>query len=167
MQRERTNSRLAGFRTFPLITLLGAVCAHLAESFGPWIVAVGLAGLIGLLIVGNLPSVRPKEPDPGLTSEVAMLVMFAVGALLIIGQTALAIAIGGTVAVLLHLKSQMHDFASRIGDRDFTAVMQFALITLVILPVLPNQFYGPYLVLNPFKIWLMVVLIVGISLGGY
>jgi uncharacterized membrane protein (DUF4010 family) len=167
LQRERTNSRLAGFRTFPLITLLGAVCAHLAGTFGPWTVAVGLAGLIGLLIVGNLPSVRPKEPDPGLTSEVAMLVMFAVGALLIIGQTALAIAIGGTVAVLLHLKSQMHDFASRIGDRDFTAVMQFALITLVILPVLPNQFYGPYLVLNPFKIWLMVVLIVGISLGGY
>ena len=48
LQRERTNSRLAGFRTFPLITLLGAVCAHLAGTFGPWVVAVGLAGLIGL-----------------------------------------------------------------------------------------------------------------------
>lgn len=96
-----------------------------------------------------------------------MLVMFAVGALLVVSQTALAITIGGTVAVLLHLKPQMHSFASRIGDRDFKAVMQFVLISLVILPVLPNQFYGPYQVLNPFKIWLMVVLIVGISLGGY
>ncbi len=167
LQRERTNARLAGFRTFPLITLLGAVCAHLAGTFGPWLVGIGLAGLAGLLIVGNLPAVRPKDPDPGLTSEVAMLVMFAVGGLLVLQQTALAIAIGGTVAVLLHLKPQMHRFASRIGERDFTAVMQFALISLVILPVLPNRFYGPYLVLNPFKIWLMVVLIVGISLGGY
>ena len=167
LQRERTNARLAGFRTFPLITLLGAVCGLLSESFGGWVVAAGLVGLIGLLIVGNLPANRSKEADPGLTSEVAMLVMFAVGALLVVSQTALAITIGGTVAVLLHLKPQMHSFASRIGDRDFKAVMQFVLISLVILPVLPNQFYGPYQVLNPFKIWMMVVLIVGISLGGY
>ncbi len=167
LQRERTNARLAGIRTFPLITLLGVVCALLSESFGGWFVAAGFAGLIGLLIVGNLPPSRPKEPDPGLTSEIAMLVMFAVGGLLAIQQTALAITIGGTVAVLLHLKPEMHSFASRIGERDFKAVMQFALISLVILPVLPNQFYGPYQVLNPFKIWMMVVLIVGISLGGY
>lgn len=167
LQRERTNARLAGFRTFPLITLFGAVCAVLSENFGGWVVVAGLAGLAGLLVVGNLPVMRPKEGDPGLTSEVAMLVMFAVGGLLVIGQTALGIAIGGTVAVLLHLKPQMHSFASRVGERDFTAVMQFALISLVVLPVLPNQSFGPYLVLNPFKIWLMVVLIVGISLGGY
>jgi uncharacterized membrane protein (DUF4010 family) len=71
------------------------------------------------------------------------------------------------VAVLLHLKPQMHSLAAKIGDRDFMAIMQFVLISLVILPVLPNRYYGPFLVLNPFKIWLMVVLIVGISLGGY
>lgn len=167
LQRERTNARLAGFRTFPLITLLGAVCAFLSETYGGWVYAVGLAGLIGLLIVGNLPANRPKEPDPGLTSEVAMLLMFGVGGLLVVRQTALAIALGGTVAVLLHLKPQMHSFASRLGDRDFKAVMQFALISLVVLPVLPNRLFGPYQVLNPFKVWTMVVLIVGISLGGY
>jgi uncharacterized membrane protein (DUF4010 family) len=61
----------------------------------------------------------------------------------------------------------MHSFAEKIGDRDFRAMMQFTLISLVILPVLPNQIYGPFSVLNPFKIWLMVVLIVGLSLGGY
>jgi uncharacterized membrane protein (DUF4010 family) len=61
----------------------------------------------------------------------------------------------------------MHSLAEKIGERDFTAIMQFALISLVILPVLPNRVYGPFDVLNPFKIWLMVVLIVGISLGGY
>jgi uncharacterized membrane protein (DUF4010 family) len=166
LQRERTNARLAGFRTFPLITLFGTICALLAQAFGGWVVAAGMAGLIGLLIIGNLQS-HPAESDPGLTSEIAMLVMFAIGAFLVMEKTALAIALGGTVAVLLHLKPEMHRFAERLGKRDFKAIMQFALISLVILPVLPNQFYGPYDVLNPFKIWMMVVLIVGISLGGY
>jgi len=71
------------------------------------------------------------------------------------------------VAVLLHLKPQLHDFAGGLGERDFKAIMQFVLITLVVLPVLPNKTFGPFQVLNPFKIWLMVVLIVGLSMGGY
>lgn len=167
LQRERTHARLAGFRTFPLITLFGAICALLASNFGGWVLAAGLAGLIGLLIMGNLPAAHAQEMDQGLTSETAMLIMFAVGAFLALEKTALAIAIGGTVMVLLHLKPEMHRFATRLGERDFKAIVQFALISLVILPVLPNQLIGPYAVLNPFKIWLMVVLIVGISLGGY
>jgi uncharacterized membrane protein (DUF4010 family) len=75
--------------------------------------------------------------------------------------------VGGNVAVLLHLKSQMHSIARRLEDPDFKAIMHFVLITLVILPILPNRNYGPFHVFNPFKIWLMVVLIVGISLSGY
>jgi len=167
LQRERTHARLAGVRTFPLITLLGTLSALLALTFDFWILAVALVGLIVLVVVGNLPANRPKEPDPGLTSEAAMLVMFLVGAFLAVRQTAMALAVSGTVALLLHWKPEMHRMASRIGEKDFKAIMQFVLIALVILPVLPNQFYGPYQVLNPFKIWLMVVFIVGISLGGY
>src|SRR5205085_5871997 len=73
----------------------------------------------------------------------------------------------GAIAVLLHLKPQMKLLAARISDQDFRAIMQFALISLVILPVLPHRTFGPFNVLNPFKIWLMVVLIVGISLSAY
>jgi uncharacterized membrane protein (DUF4010 family) len=93
--------------------------------------------------------------------------MFATGAYIPSGSPTVAIVIGGGVAFLLHLKPQLHDFAGRVGEQDFKAIMQFVLISLVILPVLPNKAFGPFLVLNPFKIWLMVVLIVGISLGGY
>jgi uncharacterized membrane protein (DUF4010 family) len=71
------------------------------------------------------------------------------------------------VAVLLQFKGQMHRVAARLGAEDLKAIMQFALLSLVILPVLPNQAYGPYAVWNPRQIWWMVVLIVGISLGGY
>src|SRR5262245_17688762 len=167
LQRERTDARLAGFRTFPLITLLGALCTLLAQEFNGWIIAVGMASLAAVIIIGNLPTVKSSQEPPGVTTEAAMLVMFAVGGCLIAGFTAVAIAVAGTVAVLLHLKPEMHALAAKIGENDFKAMMQFVLVTLVILPVLPNQYFGPYRVLNPFKIWLMVALIVGISLGGY
>jgi uncharacterized membrane protein (DUF4010 family) len=167
LQRQRTDARLAGFRTFPLVTLLGALCGLLAETQGGWVVAGGFGGLALVMLGGDLPLLRGGEERPGVTTEVALLVMFAVGAYLMKGATAVAIASSGMVAVLLHLKPQMHSLAARIGDQDFTAIMQFALISLVILPVLPDRAFGPFLVLNPFRIWLMVVLIVAISLGGY
>lgn len=167
LQRERSDARLAGFRTYPLITLLGAVTGALASPFGGWTIGLGLVALAGIIVTGNLARLRAGETDSGLTSEIAMLLMFGVGAYLPSGHVAVAVTLGGTVAVLLHLKPQMHSLAKRIGDEDFRAIMQFVLITLVILPVLPNRAFGPYQVLNPYKIWLMVVLIVGISLAGY
>lgn len=167
MQRQRTDSRIAGIRTFPLITLLGSLCALLAQTYGGWVLGVGLGAMALLILVGNLSARRVDDDAPGVTTEAAMLVLFVVGACLMAGYTAVAITVGGAVAVLLHLKPEMHALAAKIGDRDFKAVMQFALISLVILPVLPNRSFGPYGVLNPHKIWWMVVLIVGISLGGY
>jgi uncharacterized membrane protein (DUF4010 family) len=167
LQRERVASPLAGFRTFPLITVSGTIAALLGQSFGGWIVGAGLLALAGLIIVGNLAKQKKGDLDPGLTTEVAMLLMYGVGAYVVVGHTAAAIAIGGGVAVLLHLKPEMHSLAARIGNADFKAIMQFVLVSFVILPVLPDQAYGPYQVLNPHRIWVLVVLIVGISLAGY
>jgi uncharacterized membrane protein (DUF4010 family) len=166
LQRERTGSPIAGIRTFPLTTVLGTVTGLLALRFGGWVLAAGLLGLAALLIIGNIGKAQ-APPDPRLTTEVAMLLMFGIGAYLVAGYELVAVALGGTVAVLLHAKPELHAFARRLGERDFKAIMQFVLISLVILPVLPNQAYGPYHVLNPFKIWLLVVLIVGMRLGGY
>ncbi|MFN8006739.1 MAG: DUF4010 domain-containing protein [Terriglobia bacterium] len=167
LQREHVASRLAGIRTFPMVTILGTVCAMLGQSLGGWLVALGLLSLAGMIIVGNVAELRGESPDPGLTTEVSMLLMYAVGAYLVVGHTEVAIAIGGGVAVLLQAKDPMHRLTAKLGDEDLKAIMQFALLSLVILPVLPNKVYGPYAVLNPYQIWLMVCLIVGISLGGY
>jgi uncharacterized membrane protein (DUF4010 family) len=167
LQRERAASRLAGMRTFPLIALLGTITATLAQTFGGWVIAAGLVALASLIFVGKMGELKDAEADPGLTTEIAMLLMFAVGAYLVVGSTAVAVAIGGGMAALLQFKVQLHGVAARLGDEDLKAIMQFALISLVILPVLPDRTYGPYNVLNPRQIWWMVVLIVGISLGGY
>jgi uncharacterized membrane protein (DUF4010 family) len=174
LQRERSGSPLAGIRTFPLVALFGCLSAFLALEFGGWIIAAGILAIAALITIGYLElktdeSAAPQNATdkPGLTTEVAMLVMFALGAYIANGQLGIAAAIGGTVAVLLHLKPQMHSVARRLEDPDFKPIMQFVLITLVVLPILPNKGYGPFQILNPFKIWLMVVLIVGISLAGY
>ena len=166
MQRERTEHSVAGVRTFPLITMFGTVCAQLAQTFGGWVLAGGLVALAGIMIAANVAKLKKGEIDPGTTTEVATMLLFAVGAVVVLDLT-VAVIVGGVVALLLYLKPQMHRLVTAIGDRDVRAIMQFALISLVILPVLPNREFGPYQVLNPFKIWLMVVLIVGISLCGY
>lgn len=167
LQREKTASGMPGMRTFPLITVFGTVCALLGEPYGGWIVATGLLAVLVTLVFPSLARLRKSEPDPGITTNVAALVMYAVGALLPVAPMSLPIAIGGGVAVLLQLKPELHRFAGKLGDQDLRAIMQFVVITCIILPVLPNQTYGPLDVLNPFETWLMVVLIVGMSLGGY
>jgi len=167
LQRERAESEMPGLRTFPLITVLGTVAALLAVAFGGWVVVAGLLGVAAMLVFPNLVRMRRETPDPGSTTNMAVLLMYAVGALLVAGPTGVAVAVGGGVAVLLQYKPEMHGFAKRLGEEDLKAVMQFVLITCIVLPVLPNQTYGPLDVFNPFKTWLMVVLIVGMSLGGY
>jgi uncharacterized membrane protein (DUF4010 family) len=167
LQRERVESELAGIRTFPLITLLGTVCALLSLQFGGWVLAAGFLGLAMLVFSANRAKLRAGHVDPGMTTEVAILLMFGIGAYVVLGRLSAAVATGAAVAILLHFKQPMHRFVQRIGERDLLAIMQLALISLVILPVLPNRAYGPFGVLNPFKTWLMVVLIVGISLAGY
>ena len=84
-----------------------------------------------------------------------------------LGSLPLAVALGAGVAVLLHLKPVLQGLVARIGDADFRAIMSFVVVSLVVLPVLPDRTFGPYHVLNPREIWLMVVLIVGIGLAGY
>lgn len=167
LQRERTEATVAGIRTFPLVTLLGTITALMATVYGGWLVAAGFVALAALLVVGHVARLKAGEVTPGLTTEMAILLMYGVGAYLVAGHRAVAVAVSGGVAVLLHLKPEMHALVKKIGDADFKAIMQFVLISLVILPVLPDQAYGPYHVLNPHRLWLMVVLIVAISLGGY
>ncbi len=156
---------LAGFRTFPLITMLGTISTLLAATLGPWIVPAALVAVAALTITGNV--LRRNTMSAGLTTEMAILVMFAVGVLVVTGPRELAIATAVVVALLLQLKPTLHDLARRLSDKDIRAILRFSLITFVVLPILPDETFGPYQVLNPYRIWLMVVLVVGISLAGY
>jgi len=168
LQRERTTDRLGGIRTFPLIALFGALTAQLSLNPGmDWLMLTGLLAMTVLILLGNLDRLRGKDDHVGVTTEVSALLVFLLGAYLVLGDKTVAVTVGGTIAVLLHFKPGMHAFAKKLSDKDLRSIMQFAVLSLIILPVLPNRTFGPYDVLNPFSIWLLVVLIVGIGLGGY
>lgn len=167
LQREWAQSRMAGIRTFALLSLFGALSGLMAVVFGGWVVATALLAITGLMVLANLAEWKKPEPDFGLTTEMAMLVMFAAGVITVLGQRLLAVIIAGSVMVLLQSKKPLHTMVRRIGEDDLREVARLVLAALVILPVLPNRNMGYLGVLNPFSIWLMVVLIVGISLAAY
>ena len=168
LQREYASSKTAGIRTFPLITLTGSVCGLLAKELDVWILVAGFFGVISLLIIGSIQRLKNKEEESGgITTEAAVLLMYSLGAYLVFGEPIVAVVLTGVITVLLHFKTSLHGLVKKIGEQDLRAVMQFVLISMVILPVLPNTTYDLYKVLNPRDIWLMVVLIVAISLSGY
>ncbi|MDZ7749655.1 MAG: MgtC/SapB family protein [Halofilum sp. (in: g-proteobacteria)] len=167
LQRELKDKHIAGFRTFGLVTVFGAVTGLIAGHAGGWIIGAGLVGVIAVIVVGNVIKLRADRVDYGMTTEVSLLLMFAIGAWLPHGSwTAGAAAAGGT-ALILYSKPRFKVIIDRLEEQDIKAIMQFVLISLIILPILPNETYGPFDVFNPRLTWLLVVLITGISLAGY
>lgn len=167
LQREWVQNRVAGIRTFALLTLFGALSGMLGIAYGSWVIAAALIAFVSVVILGNLADWKNKEPDSGLTTEMAMLVMFTTGIITMLGERLIAVIIAGTVMVLLQSKKPLHNMVRRIGEDDLREIARLVLAALVILPALPNREMGYLGVLNPFAIWLMVVLIVGISLAAY
>jgi uncharacterized membrane protein (DUF4010 family) len=167
-RREEEGELMAGARTFPIIALLGAASALGATELGSaWPFAMTVIAVGVLLAVGHFWQAREREM--GLTTEMAALVAFFTGALCFWGDLRLAAALGVGTAVLLSLKVQTHRFARRIDSEDVFATLKFAVITVIVLPLLPKEGYGPapFDVLVPYNVWLMVVLISGISFLGY
>ena len=166
LERERRASARAGLRTFALVALLGTLAGLLSDQAGTgWLLAAGLL-LVGAMMIAAYMR-RPQEDDPGTTSVVALLVCYSLGAAVWYGYATLAVMLGIAATVLLYFKTELHGFSHRLTARDLISILQFAVLTFVVLPILPDRNYGPYQALNPHQVWLMVVLISGISLAGY
>ena len=108
-----------------------------------------------------------KAGDPGTTTVSAMLVCYGLGVLCWYGEIRLAVMLGIASTVLLYFKTELHGITQNLTRRDLISILQFAVLSLIVLPLLPNRGYGPYAALNPHQIWWMVVLISGLSLAGY
>lgn len=169
LQRQKTDHEMAGVRTFTLISILGVMAGLLTRDLdNPYILPILGLSLMGILVVANVIKLKKfDEADVGQTTEVAALLMFAIGAYLVLGNQIIGVVVGGLMAILLYVKEHLHEFIENLKEKDLAAIMTFAGISLVILPILPDTVFGPYDVLNPRNIWLMVTLIVGISVVGY
>ena len=110
---------------------------------------------------------RDQDPDVGITGIIAGLLTFAFGAMATLGHGPLAAAGAVVTTILLGIKPMLHAWVSRLQERELYAALKLLVISVVILPLLPNEGYGPWQALNPYRIWWMVVLITGISFVGY
>ena len=169
LERERHPIALAGLRTFALVGLIGAMTATMATILAaPSVISIGLIVISALAITANVRygKVLYKD-DPGTTTVAAIILCYLFGVMVSLGYTQLTVMLAIIATALLYFKSELGGAARRLERRDILSIMQFAVVTFIILPLLPTGEYGPYQALNPRHIWLMVVLISGVSLVGY
>jgi uncharacterized membrane protein (DUF4010 family) len=168
LQHEQEEQSFGGTRTFALLGLLGCTAAFLAEQMESVFAFVTIVAIVGGLIMIAYVSTARKG-NIGMTTEAAAVVTMLAGAICFQGELAIAAALGVVMTVLLELKLQTRTLARNITRADVYATLTFAVITLIILPVLPSRSYGPppFDILVPYNIWLMVVFISGISFLGY
>lgn len=167
LDRERKPDAKAGLRTFALTSMLGCLAGLLSEKTGSgWIVAAGLLMVATMMIVAQARDPL-EDGDPGTTSVIAIMLSYGYGTMVWYGHATLAIMLAIATTILLYFKSQLQYISRRLTHKDLISILQFCVLSLVVLPILPNQDYGPYNALNPHQIWWMVVLISGLSLAGY
>ncbi|MBI9050610.1 MAG: MgtC/SapB family protein [Anaerolineaceae bacterium] len=158
----------AGIRTFSLMGLIGCSAAFATDILQSAVAFSAVILVVGAFLVASY-YVTASKKHVGLTTEFAAMVTLMAGALCYWGYLALAVAIAVITTGLLSLKFEMHQFVRTLTQEDIFATLKFAVITAIVLPVLPNTTYGaaPFDVLNPYSIWLLVVFISGISFLGY
>jgi len=166
LERERNPAGKAGVRTFALVSLLGTLASLLGGYVDTaWLLPAGLLAVTGMLIVAYA-RVAPTE-DPGTTTVAAAGVAYLLGALAGLGEATLAAALAILVTALLYFKPELESWSAALKREEQVSLLQFLVITFIVLPILPDRTYGPYGVLNPREIWLMVVLIAGVGVASY
>lgn len=160
-------ARLAGVRTFTLLGLLGGLWGFLSIYAGDLVLGFAFLGLVAMMIGAELVAHRKGDGEVGATTLVAALITFALGALAVRGNMAMAAAAAVIAMAVLHAKPEMHRWVAEIDRLELTGAIKLLLISVVALPLLPNRGFGPDGVLNPYAMWWMVVLISGLSFAGY
>ncbi len=159
---------VGGLRTFVLLAEAGAVAAWLTTVLGsPWIFPAALAAVSAMVLGGYLLQARNHPDAVGLTTEVAAVVTFLLGGVTLFGHREVAVALGILNSALLAYKTPLHTLVGRIGQDDLYAALKLLIATFIVLPLLPDRAVDPWGAVNPYKAWLLVILISGLSLLGY
>lgn len=170
LERERTKTAttFAGVRTFGLLALAGGIAAFLDAALDrPWLALALFAAVAALVVVSY--AVTAREGEFGITTELSALLAFLIGFLCLRGDIGIAAGLAVASGGILALKDWLHQLSHRIEAADVEATLKFAIVSVIVLPLVPNQNFGPppLDVINPYKIWLMVVLISGLNFASY
>jgi len=158
--------RVAGLRTYGMISLLGALSGILAQQMNAYFMEFAFLGLASILLVAYSKGLD-RFKDFSITGTVASMITFTLGALTVFGHIALAAASAVVITSLLGFKPLLHSWMKKLEQEELDATLKLLLISVVVLPILPDRNYGPLAAVNPYQIWWMVVLIAGISYLGY
>ncbi len=170
-EKKKTDSGDLGFggiRTFMLLAEAGAVSAWISERTGsPWVFAVVALCVTLMVLAGYYFHVSRSPQAHGMTTEVAAVVVFLLGGVVLFGQSSLAVVLGIVTAATLAFKEPMHAMVARIDRDDIYAGTKLLIATFIVLPLLPDRAIDPWGAVNPYKTWWLVILISGLSLVGY
>ncbi|MEQ6884628.1 MgtC/SapB family protein [Salicola sp. Rm-C-2C1-2] len=158
--------RIAGIRTYALTGLFGGITALLAEEITPWLLPASLLALTVL----NLLAYRVKAPlsgDYSITGAIGLMLTFTFGVMAVSLDVTLAAAAAVVTTLLLDHKTEIHGLLGKLQAHELDAALKLLVISVVMLPLLPNKGFGPGGVLNPYQIWWLVVMIASISFVGY
>jgi len=164
-ERKEGDPLFAGIRTFPLIALAGYVAGLLGKVGFNAVLAVALAGVFLLVAVEYV--LKALAQHRGMTTEFVAILTFLAGALVALEHMILAATITVVATLALMLKQPLHLLAQKIQAEEIHAILKFAIITVIVLPLLPNREVGPLHLLNPRFVWWMVVFVSAISMVGY
>lgn len=165
-RKQADGMRVAGLRSFALISLSGYLAGHLNQTTNPAIVPLAYAGLLAIIAIAHWRQTESGK-DSGVTTLFTMIITFSLGLMVSLGETTNSVIIAVVVTLILRFKSTLHMGVAALKGRELTGIIQLALMSLVLLPILPDRTLDPWDVLNPYQIWLMVVLIATLSLVGY
>ncbi len=172
IEREKRNTRAgfghAGLRSFILLSQIGALGGFLSDQFAsPWILAATVLCATAAVLAGYFVTARKHPDSTGLTTELAAILTCLLGALVVTGNRELGIGLGVVTAAVLAYKQPLHAMVGRLDGDDVLAGLRLLLATFIVLPLLPDRAIDPWGALNPYKLWLLVLLISGLSLVGY
>jgi uncharacterized membrane protein (DUF4010 family) len=157
---------VAGARTFAVWGSLGTLCAWIDRAHQPGIFLAGFVGMI-LLVALFLYRRVVRDRDIGLTTGGVSLATYLLGGLVAYGEVKTSVVVAVSLVVLLASKDWLHKMSQKFTSTDVYQALQFAAVTGIVLPLVPDHPYGPYGAFNPFNIWLMVVLVSGLGFAGY
>ncbi|WP_298693660.1 MgtC/SapB family protein [uncultured Sulfuricurvum sp.] len=154
-----------GARTFSMISLFGYLSSWFSAYFSYFFLVA--AGVIGLLLIAAYVVNSIAVNEKGATTEFSALIAFVIGAMLHFTQPLFPVFITIIVLFILNIKEEIEEYEQTITKRDLSAAILFMLMTFVILPILPDHPIDPFGLINLYRIWIMVVLVAGISFAGY
>ncbi len=165
-REEAEGARVAGVRTFTLIGMCGGLISIFAAKLSVLLAAIMLTAL-SVAVVGAFLRPRSTQKNRDATTIVAAMVTLGLGLLAGAGFAELALAGSAVATLLLAFRKPMHGMLRALTEAEVRAIARFAVISIAVLPFLPDANYGPYGAWNPFKLWLVVLLVTGFSIAGY